>query len=160
MSIPVSTVPTVKAWWQTQLSTALTASSGKTLSLNYGDSGPTEADDEVTIVTGPRTVAPHVLAGGLGAHAFEESYSLRFDVSVFRPEGFQVAEERAWSIVATIETIARSDMWAVIGAGNAATVFGGELYSIGFGEHEPTAEWSDDGAVVTIPYAVAFRAVI
>lgn len=163
MTAPSTTLPTVKAWLFNRLSTVLTAdtAAGKTLSVNYSAVSQDEDDDEITVGTGERRIEPLALVGGMQTGgAWQESYDIPVTVSVWRPEGFQAAEERMWALVAAIENVVRVDMWAVIAGGTAAATFGGAVWSVMPQPHNATPEWADEqrGPLVQLTYPITVRA--
>lgn len=162
MSVPVSTLPTVKAWLLGQLQSQVTAAAGKSLAVFYDDAAITEPEDEIRLRTGKRSVVPGSITGGMGAHSWREEYDLNVDVMVSRPEGFQVAEERAWAILATVESIVRVTLWGLIAGDTTvrAAALGGDVFNVIVGEHTTAIEWPQEfqGPLVIISYPITISA--
>lgn len=113
MTIPVSTAPAAKAWLVGQLQTAITAASGHTLQVLYDHitDAATVPDDAVFVgdITN-RLLQPLAFVGGQGASAFTETYRIEVTIAVSRPNiTSQGVDERAWALLADVETVTRTD---------------------------------------------------
>ena len=111
MTIPVSTVPAVKAYLVTQLTATLTAATGKQLGVFYDEPGPFQPDDVVSVGDVTSFVsAPGAMVGGGGAGWIEERYTLEVVIDVFRGgDQAQTAYERAWALLAGVCSLVRTD---------------------------------------------------
>lgn len=111
MTIPVSTVPAVKAYLLAQLVAGLAAASNEQLLVEYDDPGPYQPGDVVSVgdVTS-YVAAPGAMVGGGGAGWIEEQYSLEIHIDVFRGGDYaQTVFERAWTLNAGICSVIRTD---------------------------------------------------
>lgn len=149
MTVPVSTVPTVKAWLLGRLTSQITQAPGASMAVVYGDPGTNQPDDLIQINTGNRELLPGSLVGSLDQGSLREKYTIDVTVRVYRggAQSFQTAEERLWAIVAVIERVFRTDMWALI-AGDAAVrsaTLGGAVWSLSIEPHDLTEEWAPSG---------------
>lgn len=111
MTIPVSTVPAVKAYLVTQLRATLTAVAGEQLLVVYDQPGTYHPGD--VVIVGDVTAyasQPGAMVGGGGAGWIEEQYSLEVVVEVFRGGDYaQTAYERAWTLASAIAAVIRTD---------------------------------------------------
>lgn len=148
MAAPVSTVPAVKAWLFTQMKATCTAATGIDLLVRYGQPGPEQPEDVVSLgATRNRTVSDFAMTGSLdNPNALIEEYEIEVDIDVSRSgeDVAQEATERAWALVAQVEECARADGTA-----------GGRVYEIRPASTSDDPEWTDNGwlnvhAVVTL----------
>ena len=111
--IPVSTAPAAKAWLFGQLSTVITSNGENTVQVLYDNiTDSTYAPDEVVFVGDitNRRLDGLALVGGEGPSAFTETYDLNVVISVYRSGSRpQEATERAWALLASVETVTRTD---------------------------------------------------
>ena len=117
MAIPASTVPAVKSWLFTQLQTACKPDplGGIDLLVRYGDPGPYDPLDVVSIQGASSPVRPAAFTGGETAqYSFKEEYTLTVVVDVQRKGGGAdnpnlVADTQAYALVTQIEDVIRTD---------------------------------------------------
>ena len=138
MSIPISTVPGVRASLFEALQATCTAAAGVDLLVRYDDPGPFEPPDIVSLgdVTN-RNVEYHAMVGDMGAQSLAESYSIEVVIDVCRQgdDPGQVTTERAWALAAQVETAARTD-----------PTFGGLAWESRPGVSRSESQWTEDHA--------------
>lgn len=151
---PVSTVPAVKAWLYTQLQTACTAATGVDLLVRYGDPGPFDPEDVVSLGdVARRATEPFAITGSLGTGSIHEEYDVNVDVDVMRggTDAGQEATERAWTLVSQIENAMRADPTA-----------GGHVYLSYPSTSDDRGEWDDQHSFyrVTVTVSLTAKAVL
>lgn len=113
MTIPVSTAPAAKAWLFGKLQTAVTPVSTNTLEVLYDNITESAAAPDEVVYVGDitnRQLQAESMVGGQGPFAFTETYDINVVISVFRQgSNPQDATERAWAILAEVETVTRTD---------------------------------------------------
>ena len=113
MTIPVSTAPAAKAWLFARLQSAVTAVSSASLQVLYDNVTTSNVAPDEAVVVGDitnRRLDGLALVGGEGPSAFTETYDINVVVSVFRSGSRpQETTERAWVILAQVETVTRTD---------------------------------------------------
>lgn len=154
MAAPVSTIPAVKAWLYGQLQTACTAATGIDLLVRYGEPGPFQPEDVVSIGAAiNRAAAPFGIVGSLDvANSMIETYELEIDIDITR-NGEDVAQattERAYTLAAQVEEVVR-----------ATPTLGGHVTQSRPMSSNDRSEWTDDGWFnVTVTLAIYCEAVI
>jgi hypothetical protein len=150
MTVPVSTVPAAKTWLIGQLQTALTEDPTATMTVQYGpfayaDNNP---DDMVWLGDADRQAEPWTLTGGLTIPlSMKETYDLTVNVSCYRGgDQSQTVEDRAWALIAEIETVVRTD-----------PTFGGLLISSYPSQAVATVGWDEkfSGVLCSIPLTIS-----
>jgi len=136
MTIPVPTVPAVRAALYTALVAACTPDTDVDLLVRYDEPGPYQPEDIVSVgdVT-TRTTEPLAMVGGMGALALNEAYSVEVVIDVCRSgdDPGQVTTERAWALEAQVETVVRTD-----------PTFGGNTWIARPGQSRSESEWTED----------------
>lgn len=136
MTYPVSTVPAVKTWLYAQLQTACTADAGVDLLVRYGDPGPYDPEDVVSVGDiRQRRVEPFGMVGTMQAGSLNEAYTLTVEVDVMRagddPAG--AATTKAWALASQVETAVRTD-----------PTLGSNVILSRPSTSSDTGQWSDD----------------
>ena len=113
MTIPVSTAPAAKAWLFGKLKTAVTAVPTNSLQVLYDNVTTANVAPDDAVVVGDitnRRLDGLAFVGSEGPSAFTETYDLNVLISIYRQgSNPQAATERAWAILAQIETVTRTD---------------------------------------------------
>lgn len=115
MAIPLSTVPAVKKQLYAIFTTAVAtvpapAPDQAGMLVQYGEPGPYQPDDIVSVGDVKRNVTPHNIVGTGGAGALNENYVVEYWVDVFRGgDQPEYVTERAYTILGALETAVRND---------------------------------------------------
>lgn len=108
MTIPVSTVDSVKDYLVTQITAQVNDS---TVLVVYDPPGPYQPDDIICI--GPDLTVDtqiHAFVGSGGAHWLRESYTLTVIISVYRgADNASVVWKRAKALADAVDTVVRTD---------------------------------------------------
>jgi hypothetical protein len=132
VTIPASTVKTVKGRLYDAILATVTAEGVNDLGVFYDEPGPNKPNDIVAVGTVRRLVQPLGVVGDQGAGRYLESYTVDVDISIFRTDA-RAAFERMCDIVDIVIAAQRSD-----------PTFGGALYDSSPGEQELGASTWDD----------------
>ena len=110
MTIPVSTVPAVMKYLQSEIITQI---ADTTVLVTYGPPGTNQPRDIVAVMGfEARDVKPQAFVGSGAQHWLYESYEIEVIVSVFRGGATDIAEscfERAMTLLSAVETAVRND---------------------------------------------------
>jgi hypothetical protein len=156
MAGSVSTIPAVKAWLYSQLQSGLTPASGVSLLVRYGQPGPYEPEDIVSINTTQRTTEPYAMTGSESAYeSFLETYTITVTVDVMRQgvDIAQTADTEAYALAGQVEDIVRADPTA----GGTPGVLSVKPVST-----RDTSQWGNDnkGYRITVTVSIRVKAVI
>lgn len=112
--IPISSAPAARSWLFDQLTASLVpdpVSPSSMLLVCYGEPGPNEPDDIVSVGAVARDISVSALVGGGGAGWLDESYTITVDVEVYRGgDSHQTAFDRASYLIDGIVNTVRADL--------------------------------------------------
>lgn len=144
MTIPVSTVPQVRAYLFQQLTTAVP----NTAEVFDGEDTQSDREDWVKVLGARRQVGPLAMVGGGGQFWRDEKYSVEIEIETFtagRVGSMEASETRAYALLAVLETVVRQD-----------PSLGGLVLQANPKDSTDVPSWSPDGsgAIVTINTSV------
>jgi hypothetical protein len=153
MTIPVSTVPAVKALLAQGITDAATVDPGHQLLVCFDDPSRYQPDDIVMIgKVKNRNTVPWQMVGDGGAGWLREDYRLEVEVSVFRGGEDAIAPyNRAWELASIVEYVVRKD-----------PSLGGLVIQANPADSQDESSWDEThkGRIVTVTITIAVCAAL